>query len=55
MLLEPLAQRELHLRPVDLNALVVDRAVTTMRGSSRNTVSRCGRIWPRTFPAFAVT
>lgn len=28
MLLEPLAQRELHLRPVDLNALVVDRAVT---------------------------
>ncbi|MFW5868141.1 MAG: ATP-binding protein [Armatimonadota bacterium] len=32
MLLEPLAQRKLHLRPVDLNSLVVDRAMTGLAG-----------------------
>lgn len=32
MLLEPLAQRKLHLRPVDLNGLVIDRAMTTEAG-----------------------
>lgn len=32
MLLEPLAQRQLHLRPVDLNALVIDRAMTAEGG-----------------------
>ncbi|MFW6438148.1 MAG: sensor histidine kinase, partial [Armatimonadota bacterium] len=32
MLLEPLAQRKLHLRPVDLNSLVVDRAMTGIAG-----------------------
>ncbi|HCA48044.1 MAG TPA: hypothetical protein DEP45_12050 [Armatimonadetes bacterium] len=29
MLLEPLAQRQLHLRPLDLNDLLVDRAMTS--------------------------
>ncbi len=28
VLIEPLAQRELHLRPVDLNSVIVDRAMT---------------------------
>ncbi|MFO8080763.1 MAG: ATP-binding protein [Armatimonadota bacterium] len=32
MLLEPLAQRKLHLRPIDLNSLVVDRAMTSTAG-----------------------
>ena len=32
MLLEPLAQRQLHLRPVELNGLVVDRAMTSETG-----------------------
>ncbi len=32
MLLEPLAERQLHLAPVDLNALVVDRAMTCESG-----------------------
>lgn len=32
MLLEPLAQRKLHLRPIDLNSLVVDRAMTGTAG-----------------------
>ena len=32
MLLEPLAQRKLHLRPVDLNSLVVDRTMTSVGG-----------------------
>jgi len=32
LLLEPLAQRQLHLRPVELNGLVVDRAMTSESG-----------------------
>lgn len=38
MLLEPLAQRRLHLRPIDLNSLVVDRAMTGAAGLAERNI-----------------